>query len=298
MAWSPLSCFLPVILYAGFDEELIAYLLGDATPQLRKRVETGLADDESLRARLTELRLLLGQLDSLQHTYDPPVDLLASTMARIDAEAAQQSVEGDSREQSSGSKVQLSSSFSAAAEAPVRRSTWDSMALVVCLAILYCLFLPTVLKARYESRKAQCAHNLHGAGRGLSECALLDPQRRFPAVAVEGPNSFAGIYAVSLSDRGMIKSASQLQCASFEGVRPRAQLQTIPTMAQLRSMDEAALRLCKRQLGATMRTTWVLWKTSRLLLPSMKVEAISHCLLIWHLRVRVATRLLLMMAAV
>ncbi len=243
--------------------------------------------------------MLLGQLDSLQHTYDPPVDLLASTMARIDAEAAQQSAEGDSREQSSGSKVQLSSSFSAAAEAPVRRSTWDSMALVVCLAILYCLFLPTVLKARYESRKAQCAHNLHGAGRGLSECALLDPQRRFPAVAVEGPNSFAGIYAVSLSDRGMIKSASQLQCASFEGVRPiRAQLQTIPTMAQLRSMDEAALRLCQASVGGDYAYNLGVVEDEQIVAP--KYEGRSHFALLadMALRVRVATRLLLMMAAV
>ncbi len=149
------------------DEELIAYLLGDATPQQRKRVETGLADDENLRARLGELRLLLGHLDSLQHAYEPPVDLLASTMARIDAEAGEQSKESESRELHSASKVRLASSLSVAAETPVRRSTWDSMALVVCLAILYCLFLPTVLKARYESRKAQCAHNLRDTGRGL-----------------------------------------------------------------------------------------------------------------------------------
>ena len=232
------------------DEELIAYLLGDATPQQRKRVETGLADDENLRARLGELRLLLGHLDSLQHAYEPPVDLLASTMARIDAEAAEQSRESESRELHSISKVRLASSLSVAAETPVRRSTWDSMALVVCLAILYCLFLPTVLKARYESRKAQCAHNLRDTGRGLSELALLDPQRRFPAVAVDGPASFAGIYAVSLHDFGMLKSSSQLHCPSLDGVRPaRAELHTIPTMMQLKTMDESSLRLCRESVG-------------------------------------------------
>ena len=59
------------------DEDLIAYLLGDANPQQRKRIESGLAEDEDLRARLSELRMVLGQLDTMKSHYEPPADLFA-----------------------------------------------------------------------------------------------------------------------------------------------------------------------------------------------------------------------------
>jgi len=225
------------------DEELIAYLLGDATPQQRKRVELGLAEDEVMRARVTELRFVLGQLDSLQSHYQPPPDLLETTLARID-EANRQS-EADSLQ-----PVVLASDLSQAADVRVRRGTWDSTALVLCLTVLLCLFLPTVLRARFESRKAQCAYKLGFLGRGLLDFASLNPQGRFPAVELDGPRSFTGIYAIRLRDLGYVDAPSQLWCPSLEACRPiRDRLLSIPSLAQLNSFDTPQIELCRNEAG-------------------------------------------------
>ncbi len=230
------------------DEDLIAYLLGDADPQQRSRIEAGLAEDEELRARLSELRMVLGQLDAINSHYEPPVDLLATTMARIDAECSDREEEVHStplRE-----PVRLAHGLSGVAENRVRRSSWDSVALVCCMAMLLCLFIPTVLRARFESRKAQCAYRLNTLGRGLIDLALLDPQRRFPAVALQGPESFAGIFSVRLCDIGVVSSPAQLRCASLEGCRTtREILEFIPTTVQLKSLDTQMLELCRNEAG-------------------------------------------------
>ena len=125
------------------DEELIAYILGDANPQQRKRVEMGLTEDVDLRVRLSELRMVLGQLNSFQFSYEPPADLLATTMARIDEVSKEARPPAPAKE-----PVCLSSTHDAASENRIRNSTWDSTALIACSAVLLCLFLPTVLRAR------------------------------------------------------------------------------------------------------------------------------------------------------
>ncbi len=225
------------------DEELIAYLLGDATPQQRKRVELGLAEDGDVRARVAELRFVLGQLGSLQSSFQPPADLLETTMARIDEASRESAAEPVPQ-------LVLASELAQVTDVRVRRGTWDSMALVLCLTVLLCLFLPTVLRARFESRKAQCAYQLSSLGRGLIDFASLSPQRRFPAVELDGPRSFTGIYAIRLRDLGYVDAPSQLWCPSLEACRPiRGQLLSIPSLAELNSFDTPQLELCRNEAG-------------------------------------------------
>src|SRR5690242_5783602 len=70
------------------DEELVQYLLGDADATLRLRVEAALATDPSVVKRIDELRAALGLLDSLKLAPEPPSDLIARTMMRIEADIA------------------------------------------------------------------------------------------------------------------------------------------------------------------------------------------------------------------
>jgi len=235
------------------DEDLIAYLLGDVNPQHRKRIEAGLSEDVDLRARLSELRMVLGQLDSLKCRYEPPADLFETTMARID-EACNTADRQKTDEQKSASEpvkqpVRLASCLGTS-EHRVRRSTWDSTALIACVAVLFCLLIPTVLRARFESRRAQCAYRISYLGRGLIDLASVDPQQRFPAVAEEGPESFAGMFAIRLCDVGLVNAPSDLWCASLEGCRPsRGSLEYIPSMSQLRTFDSPKLELCRNEAG-------------------------------------------------
>jgi len=238
------------------DEDLIAYLLADVNPQQRKRIEAGLAEDEDLRARLSELRMVLGQLDSMKSHYEPPADLFASTMARID-EACNTADAHKTDEQKQEplacepvkEAVRLASCLGTS-EHRVRRSTWDSTALIACVAVLFCLLIPTVLRARFESRRAQCAYRISYLGRGLIDLASMDPQHRFPAVAEEGPESFAGMFAVRLCGVGLVNAPSDLWCTSLEGCRPsRRSLEHIPSISQLRSFDSPKLELCRNEVG-------------------------------------------------
>ena len=228
------------------DDELIAYLLGDATPQQRQRVETGLADNAELRARLSELRMVLGELDALQSSYEPPADLVESTMACIEQASRE-------TEFASNPKVTLSSNLSSATETRVQRGTWDSAALFLCMTMLLSLFLPTVLRARHESRRAQCAYKMNNVGRGLLDFANFDPQHRFPAVSLAGPRSFTGIFAVHLRDLGYVQSPSELWCPSLEGCNLiRGQLLKIPSILELETFDPPTLELCRKEAGGDL----------------------------------------------
>jgi prepilin-type processing-associated H-X9-DG protein len=233
------------------DEELIAYLLGDANLQLRSRIESQLATKPELVERLSELRMMLGQLDSLHVTYSPPIDLVARTMARCDAlgDEAADSKETPKVSPALSENVRLS----ATSEHRSRRTSWDSAALAICTAVLLSLFLPTVLRARYESRKFQCARNMALVGQGLITFASHDPQQRFPTLDAEGPESFAGIYALRLSNAGLLDTPVQVLCASLQGCRPfeeeRVDFRVFPTSAEFRSMDAPRLERCKKLLG-------------------------------------------------
>ncbi len=212
------------------DEELIAYLLGDASRDLAERLQRQFLAEPELLERLTQFRILLGQIDSLGVPFEPPADLVDGTLARIDAveeispnlpatgEVTYGSTAARLSQSSPNPPVLLSSRGDTA---PRRSSIWDSTALTVSLTILCCLALPTLVRVRFESRKAQCARNLSITGSELIQFALNSPDGRFPQVALAGPEAFAGVYAIYLHDIGAKLTPEQLQCASLNGTRDR-----------------------------------------------------------------------------
>lgn len=241
------------------DEELIAYLLGDASAELSQRLEQRLAVDSELLERLTALRQMLGQFDSAAGVFEPPADLVDTTLKRIDHEAAASSADYGhlAREPKPLAKgTWLSPSPSAQ---PRRRALWDSTALTISLTVLCCLALPALVRVRFESRKAQCARNLELTGSELICYALNHPQGRFPFVPLEGRESFAGIYAIYLREAGGQISRAQLQCASLLGVTGLASQQhsglassernDIPSFAELHQLALDKLQLVQQTIG-------------------------------------------------
>lgn len=249
------------------DEELIAYLLGDASAELTQRIQQQLPIEPELLGRLSEFRRLLEQIDSIGSPFEPPADLVDTTLARIDALAGETLEEGigevsrlgelsDDGEKTAereeggefvkeirrgasshiGYPVLLRASVDTQ---PRRSSWWDSTALTLSLTVMCCLALPTLVRVRFESRKAQCARNLSITGSELIGFALNDPQGRFPQVALEGPEAFAGVYAVYLRDIGAQLSPSQLRCASLIG-SPYDDLSQPDLLPYARSIPTAA----------------------------------------------------------
>jgi hypothetical protein len=240
------------------DEDLIAYLLGDASEKLTLEINESLSRDSELVDRLGNFRMLLGQIDSLGCTYEPPAYLVETTLARIDSlddpnsslcDAASHVVgHGEHGLQpASRSWVQV------AQIAPRRRSSlWDSTALTACLTVMCCLALPALVRVRFESRKAQCAFNLQSTGADLMQFALNHPEGRFPHVSLEGPEAFAGVYAVRLREAGVAISPEQLSCASLSGYKelsPALLLESIPSLPQLHQLALDELHLWQRAIG-------------------------------------------------
>ena len=230
------------------DDNLIEYLLGDASAQLSEEIERQLVLDAALVERLNHFRFVLGQVDSVSGIYEPPCDLLESTLARIDA--------GQSGSENAGEaegNVALAAGLSPARSvAKSSRTFWDSAVLTVSLALLCCLALPAIVRARFESRRAQCASNLRSTGYSLFNYALSDPQRRFPFVGRDPRFGFAGVYAVRLQSAGYDLRPSQLQCASLiaiDGDTPRLFLQSIPTLTQLADIAWPELVDLQRAIG-------------------------------------------------
>ncbi len=232
------------------DEDLIAYLLGDATDELSQRILRELAADTELVSRLNYLRTVIGQIDTLGVVFEPPADLVDTTLARIDS-----CIESDADQLLSPHWVTpatSSMSLSGSHEPTARRSSfWDSTALTVCLTVMCCLALPILVRVRFESRKAQCARNLSLTGADLIDYTLLSPDHRFPFVATEGPDAFAGVYAVYLKSSGVELPTSQLQCASLLGYQGgfEGKLGSIPTFEELHALAMNELKLWQRVIG-------------------------------------------------
>ncbi len=226
------------------QEELIAFLLGDTAPDRHRAIVAALADSAELRERLAQLRAMLGHLESHRSQHEPPSGLADRTMQFIDRANTSETARDQQERQTQrvdAPAVCLSRPIAGVGVPSVRRSFWDSAGLSLSIAILACLFLPTILRARFESRRFQCADNLRYLGAGLISWANLASDQRFPAVPVEGPTAFSGIYAVHLNDATLLDSPSRLLCAGAPRITPS----TLTTPMALPSISELkAALLC------------------------------------------------------
>ncbi len=224
------------------DEDIFAFLLGEADEALRRQISEKLKSDSELVARVCHLRSSLNHLSGSGGCFEPPSGLVESTIQRV--------VAGDSS--SSGPRLSSPKGFW---KNPASRHRWaDSIALTVSLVALCCLFLPSIVSIRFETRRIQCAENLRQNGRALIEFAGLCPQNRFPAVAENGPEAFSGVFAVRLHQVGLLGSPRQLRCISIP--RPNASdrsiainLSSIPTIEQLHKIPQAQLVRLQQALG-------------------------------------------------
>ncbi len=238
------------------DEEIIAFLLGDADADLAGRIRACLPNDAELVDRISHFREVLNHLDGVAERFEPPADLLDRTMAHIESlpvESVEEvaSVEGEHVEPKV-SPVTAAACLSSPIEPSTRQRNWfDSAALTVSLVVLCSLTIPAIVRARYESRRAQCADNLRETGSMLFDFAMQQRDRRYPFVARTGPEAFAGVYAVRLMENGLMASARSLRCASMIGVERFNQpaVMTIPTLEQLHHASPQQLECWQCSLG-------------------------------------------------
>ena len=231
------------------DDDLIAYLLGDSSPELKKAIESTLANEADTRERVSYLRQLLGHMDDLAAAFEPPGDLVESTMARID------SVEAES---SATPSIKSSQTFTRSPTSrevvgkPSSSKLFDSLALALSLALLSCLILPSIVSARFQARIAQCSSNLQALGGHIFSYAVNDPHKRIPQIGTDAHTGFAGYYPVALSTNGDRVPKSKLQCPSLLGYPGHSDMlpfSQTPIVSEFEEFSLAEIEQMKPYLG-------------------------------------------------
>ncbi|HUP80330.1 MAG TPA: hypothetical protein VM260_17375 [Pirellula sp.] len=204
------------------DETLFGYLLIALPEEEQWRIETLALSDSILRQRIKDLRDLLGPMGELSSPVEPRADLTTTTMAFI--EAASKS--GDSL--LSVPSVRMSQPLFESDRAT--RLAWiDSLVALAAGIVVLTLLLPSIWYSRESSRRISCASNLRELGHAISLFSQVDTERRLPRIEVDGPLSFAGVYAMRLKDAGLLESRKWIWCPaveSFDVDQPIPSLQT------------------------------------------------------------------------
>ncbi|MCG8451458.1 MAG: DUF1559 domain-containing protein, partial [Pirellulales bacterium] len=177
-------------------DELLAYLLNDADPEQRKRIEHHLENDPTWQHEFEKLRKCFeaGQSEE-QSRYCPPEGLVDRTCSFV-----QRAV----RENQCTTATDLTpASLSESRERCAKSSRWSLLDLTVGGAILLgvgVLLFPALIESRDAARRAQCQDNLREIGTALVEFHNRG-RRGLPHV---GFQENAGMFVVELADSGVI----------------------------------------------------------------------------------------------
>ncbi len=227
----------------SFSEDLLGYLLGALEPHEMDRVARWLQESPEARRQLGRIESSLRPLEeNYQPPESPPLDLVARTLASLPPRPNQV-------DQKQGFSVQVNKAFadkvssglstmSSGVETPHRShfSWMDWAASAVAAAVLLGLFLPAIMEGRFEARKVACQDQLRQLGTALTQYVSRDYQNRLPAVAKEGPEAFAGVYAMRLNDAGLLIDGDNRWCPSFG--RPTDSETTLTKLGELVSVNE------------------------------------------------------------
>ncbi len=173
------------------------------------RVARWLRDDPQARAELAQIERSLKPLEeSFRVVEPPPADLISKTLANLPPGGPLE--EGEATPTLAPMRVEID-------PPPDSSVSWlDWVGGVTAAVIIMGLLLPSLAQGRFESRKAACQDQLREFGLAITRFVNQNPQERLPAVAEEGPEAFAGVYAVRLDETGLIGDPSLRWCPSLD----------------------------------------------------------------------------------
>lgn len=234
---------------AGMRDELVAYLLNDADPERRKRIEYHLEHDPTWQHEYERLR------DCLEtHKTDPekapcpPEDLVHRTCSFVERAVR----EGACPTQGTVLPASLSESRDGCAS----RRRWSLADWTVGCGILLVfgmLLFPALRESRDAARRTKCQDNLREIGSALVAYANLNRQG-LPHV---GYSENAGMFVVELADNGVISRddlAELLVCPNTqlaEDVNTGKVLMRVPTREELAQVTPDALRVLQKHMSGS-----------------------------------------------
>ncbi|MEM6469790.1 MAG: hypothetical protein AAF802_09585 [Planctomycetota bacterium] len=234
-------------------EELLGYLLGALDEDEMQRVSEWLRDNPDGQRQLRELELRLRPLEEgFEAVEAPSDDLISRTLAGLPDGIPSESDEESESEESyvTLSKVNL------AAESGKSRNRWrllDSIGGLLAVATLFALLLPTIADDRFEARKTACQDQLREFGTAIAQYVTRNEQERLPQVAEQGPEAFAGVYALRLADAGLLTDASLRWCPSADVPvlldLGRAEMDQLPSVGALSHLELERLKAIQQVAG-------------------------------------------------
>lgn len=231
-------------------DELVAYLLNDADPEQRKRIEYHLEHDPTWQHEYERLRdCLEAYKTDPDKASCPPQDLVHRTCSFVERAVR----EGDCSSQGTVLPASLSESRDGCAS---RRRCWSLADLTVGCGILLVfgmLLFPALRESRDAARRAKCQDNLREIGTALVDYANFN-RRGLPHI---GLNENAGMFVVELADSGVISRedlAELLVCPNTqlaEDVNTGKVLMRVPTREELAQVTPEALRVLQKHMSGS-----------------------------------------------
>ena len=244
--------------------DLIGYLTGAIDPHQRDVIDEALRTDPVLHRELVDLQDRLLPLEEIAVSEDPiPPDLIRKTWETIDQSGSVARVPGDATKTGTterGSKkpgsTKLGDSTSAPSQRKVRLSeqsstpprshrSLDVAAAALTAAVVLAIALPTLIQYRSHARQILCGDHLRQFGTALVQFANRHPTRQLPAIDDRGARAFAGMYAVRLSDAGLLPDQHIRWCP----VQSVSSNDPVPTLTQMQSADVNQLVAMQRTAG-------------------------------------------------
>ncbi len=236
----------------------MGYLLDALTDEEVQAVEDELAANSHLRLRLKSMREMLFPLAEDNDVYEPPSGLSDRVLGALD-EATDEAGDNTANSEISIGTQQpelpvLSASERDKGDSKAPRA-WSDLFVGLSAAIVgLCILSPAILKSQEGARTAHCAGQLHEIGQMIRDYAFYRPKHVVPEVDAAGPLAFAGVYAIRLSDAGLLDDRSLLWCPSNQ---PSDQLTfslgsgPAPRIEELLNMPQARREIWQRIAGGS-----------------------------------------------
>ncbi len=220
------------------DETLLGYILMALPDEMQSQIDALVVADESLTERIRDLRSLLEPVQQgLPEAFEPNGDLVARTLELI---------ANTPEEITNGGESAAMSSVNEYASRQTRYAWIDSLVVVAAGITILCLLLPSIWHTREEARRFACVENLRELNDSLQSFAGLNPKGQYPSIELEGPLSFAGVYALKLNDAQLLSSPRLVWCPSNGAGMLTG---SMPSEAGFLRSDPASQRAWQKSIG-------------------------------------------------
>ncbi len=232
-------------------EDWVGYLLGALDENEQASVERQIAADPRAAQKLERLRCKLHLLSDGLDEAPAPAGLTQRTCALLENPALLAQVTDSQPPQNDNApQTKRPTTYEALGNSPNRFTLMDTLvAIGACIAAI-AIFFPALASSRMLAARMQCENNLRQVGVALHEFATISPDRRYPAIAAQGPLSVAGSYAPRLLEAGFLRYPQEMQCSQV--ARPaiaQAPETLLPTIDQLLEAPEEQLLVLHQDLS-------------------------------------------------